>query len=159
MAMTSMQTISPSPTVTPSDENGPSSTRTLPINAIIVLSLVAAIIGTTSITSIIIAVVLTRKARSRKRVGSIGGTSEQRSHELDAYTPIRPQPEQARYDRERTMFLQYSSRGGNEENNTVTGEISMDSMELPQPFDAISIIDDVELPNDDSQMNSNGVPC
>lgn len=97
--------------------------------------------------------------RSRKQVG-IGGTSEQRNQELNAYTPIDPQAEQARYDGGGTMILQHNG-SGNEENIIVTeapGEISEDSMELPPPFDTISTIDDMELPND-VQINSNGVPC
>jgi hypothetical protein len=158
MMMTSMPIISPSPGIV---GNGHSTTRTLPVKIIIGIVVgVILIIAIIAATIIILLLFVARAVRSRNRVGS-DGTSEQRNHEFNAYDPMQSQAEEARHDGGRTVTIQHIG-SGNEENNIIVtevpGEESVHSMELPPPSDAISTIDDIELPND-VQINSNEVPC
>jgi hypothetical protein len=154
--MTSMPIISPSPGTV---GGGHSTTRTLPV--IIIIGIIVGVIIIAIASTITATILIARSVRSRNRVGS-DGTSEQRNHEFNAYDPMQSQAEEARHDGGRTMIIRHNGRTGNEENNVIVTEVpreeSVDSMELPPPSDAISIIDEMELPNN-VQINSNEVPC
>ncbi len=152
--MTATPIISPSPGII---EGGHSSTHTLSVIAIVMVGVILIIIVVVS--TITATILIARSVRSRNQVGS-DGTSEQRNHEFNVYDPMQSQAEEARHDGGRTVTIQHDGGGNEDYNNIIVteGDESVDSMELPPPSDAISTIDDMELPNN-VQINSNEVPC